>query len=71
MTKNPANTNYQVYIDGTSNMTSTLNAPAFVAKGHYYQLSAEAESSKCVIVDTDGQEIIPNEEADETYLGME
>ena len=71
MTRNPSNTNYQVYIDGTTNMTSTLNAPAFCAKGHYYQLSPEAESSKCTIVDMNGQEITPNQDADDTYLGME
>ena len=49
-TKSPANKNFDTYVDGTSNMTSTLNAPAFVAKGHYYELSPEVESSKCEIV---------------------
>jgi len=35
-TGNPANENYQVLIDGTTNMTSTLLAYGFAAKGHYY-----------------------------------
>jgi len=52
-------------------MTSTLNAPAFCAKGHYYEMSEVVESSKCKIVDSDGKAIEPNAEADDTYLGME
>jgi len=36
MSANPANENYEVYVDGTSNMSSTLGAFGFVAKGHYY-----------------------------------
>jgi len=35
-TANPANENYQVLIDGTTNMTTTLNAYGFAAKGHYF-----------------------------------
>lgn len=54
MTRNPANTNFQVYVDGTTNMTSTLNAPTICTKGHYYMLSDEVNSSRCSIVDTDG-----------------
>ena len=54
MTANPANENYEVYVDGTSNMSSTLGAFGFVAKGHYYQLSPLADDSKPVIVDKNG-----------------
>jgi len=32
----PPNKNFDVRITGTSNMTSTMNAYCFVAKGHYY-----------------------------------
>ena len=35
-TENPANKNYDVKITGTTNMTSTLGAYGFAAKGHYY-----------------------------------
>ena len=71
MTGYEPNVNFDTYIDGTSNMTSTLLAPAFVAKGHYYDLSPVVESSKCEIVDMNDQPIPPNQEADDTYLGME
>lgn len=71
MTRNPDNTNFQTYIDGTTNMTTTLNAPAFCAKGHYYQLSTEVESSKCKIVDKNGDEINTDPDEDDTFLGME
>ena len=43
MTENKENENFNVYVTGTTNMTSTLNAPAFCAKGHYYQLSPVVE----------------------------
>ena len=36
MTANSANEKYYQYIDGTSNMTTALNAYSFIAKGHYY-----------------------------------
>ena len=71
MTKSETNAKFQTYIDGTSNMTSTLLAPAFVAKGHYYDLSEVVESSKCEIVDQDEQPITSNQDADDTYLGLE
>ena len=35
-TANPANANFNVKITGTTNMTSTLGAYGFAAKGHYY-----------------------------------
>lgn len=60
MTKNPANENYQVYVDGTSNMTTTLKAPAFISKGHFYQISPEVADAVPIIVDINGNKIIPN-----------
>ena len=70
-TANPENALYDVKVTGTSNMSSTLGAFGFVAKGHYYQLSEEAADSKPKIVDQDEKEIPPDSEADETYLGVE
>lgn len=70
-TKNPENAKYQVYIDGTTNLTTTLKAPGFVSKGHYYQISTEVTSSVPKIVDINGNLIVPNEDRDDTYLGFE
>jgi hypothetical protein len=36
LTANEANAKYNVKITGTTNMTTSLKAPAFVSKGHYY-----------------------------------
>ena len=36
--KNPDNENYDIYISGTTNLTSTLGANSFVSKGYYYGL---------------------------------
>ena len=70
-TANPANANFNVKITGTTNMTSTLGAYGFAAKGHYYQMSEEAYASKPKIVDKNGQVIPTSEEVDDTYLGVE
>ena len=53
-TANPLNEVFDVRITGTSNMTTTLNAYSFVAKGHYYQLSPEASESRPVLRDQQG-----------------
>lgn len=59
-------------IDGTSNLTTTLNAWGFAAKGHYYQLSEEAKATAApTIVDSNGQAIAPTKDDDDTFLGVE
>jgi hypothetical protein len=50
MTRNPDNAMYYGYIDGTSNLTTTLKAPSFVSKGHFYQISSEVAESVPIIV---------------------
>ena len=62
---------YYGFIDGTSNLTTTTKAPIFVSKGHFYQISDQVLGSVPLIVDSDGNEIIPNENDDDTYLGIE
>ena len=49
MTANPAHENFEVKIIGTTNMTTSLMAYGFAAKGHYYQLSEEAAASKPIL----------------------
>jgi len=70
-TANEANKNYDVRITGTTNMTTSTMAYSFAAKGHYYQMSDAAASSKPLIKNHNGTEILPTEEDDETYLGVE
>lgn len=70
-TANPLNEVYDVRITGTSNMTTTLNAWSFVAKGHYYQLSADAEESKPILRNQQGEILVPNSQEDDTFLGVE
>ena len=35
-TANPANQVYMINVDGTTNLTTTLKAPVFASKGHFY-----------------------------------
>ena len=69
--ENSANQNYNILVSGTTNITSTFNANAFVTKGHYYQLTEDAKESTCQIVDKNGASIKPNQDNDDTYLGVE
>ena len=71
MTANPANSNYDVRVTGTTNMTSSLMAYAFAAKGHYLDLAEAAQDAKPKIVNASGVEIEPNASDDDTYLGIE
>jgi hypothetical protein len=40
-----------VYVDGTTNMTTSNLVNSFVSKGHFYQISPEVASSVPVITD--------------------
>lgn len=71
MTRNPDNTMYYGYIDGTGNLTTTLKAPAFVSKGHFLQISDEVTYSVPNIVNINGSQIIPTSDNDDTFLGIE
>lgn len=55
-TANPVNANYQTKITGTTNMTTTLGAWGFAAKGHYYQISDDPAVQQSIpkITDRDG-----------------
>ena len=52
-------------------MTTALDANAFISRGHYYLLEDDAASSTCLIVDKNNNELSPNAEDDDTYLGIE
>ena len=71
MTANSQNALFDIYVDGTTNLTSTLKAPAFASKGHFYQISPEVMSSVPSIVNRQNQTILPSASVDETYLGVE
>jgi len=71
MTANPANEVFDVYVDGTTNLTTTLKAAAFASKGHFYQISPEVSSSVPKIVNLANVTILPSASVDETYLGVE
>ena len=44
-TANADNENYEITIDGTTNLSSSLKSYAFAMKGHYYGLSPKAADS--------------------------
>ena len=66
-----ANDNYNIKINGTSDLTTILRAPAIATKGHYYGLQDSAISSTPEIVDSSGVPIAPSQADDDTYLGVE
>jgi len=70
-TANPANAIYMINVDGTSNLTTTMRAPMFASKGHFYQISDEVASSVPVIKNPDGSVVTPNSNNDETTFGIE
>jgi hypothetical protein len=71
MTANPSNVVFDVYVDGTSNLTSTLKAPAFASKGHFYQISPEVINSVPHIVNLQNSLILPSASVDQTWVNVE
>ena len=65
------NDSYNINIDGTTNMTTIFNANSFAAKGRYFEMSTEAESSQPRIRGADGAIIQANEDSDNSYVGVE
>jgi len=51
MTKVASNSIYNVYIDGTANITTITNSPAFATLGNFYQISSEVKDSIPLVVD--------------------
>jgi hypothetical protein len=70
-TANSANALYNIYVDGTANITSIVNSPAFTSKGNFYQVSDEAKASIPKIYDQNGNQIVADPDADRTYYGVE
>ena len=66
-----ANSNFNIQINGTSDLTPVLRAPAIATKGHYYGLQDSATSSMPEIVDSSGSLISASQADDDTYLGVE
>lgn len=72
-TANPENTIFFTEINGTSNMSTVLNAPVIASKGHYYQIASGLNEAgvTAVIVDNNNNTITPVPDLDDTYLGIE
>ena len=62
---------FNIKINGTTNMTTIFNANSFAAKGHYHGISSEVQHSQPRITGADGALIFPNEASDDSYVGVE
>ena len=54
---NPSNTNYDILVTGTSNLTYTLRAPAFASQGLFD--GVDAKQSLPEILDSEGRQATP------------
>jgi hypothetical protein len=52
-------------------MTTSLKAYTFAAKGHYYDLAPAAADARPVLYYKNMTEIQPNQDDDDTFLGVE
>ena len=72
MKSDPANQKiYKPFFDGTSTMSTLLQAPVIASKGHYFQLDQEGLKIAAKILDQNGNPFTPNAEDDDTRLGIE
>jgi hypothetical protein len=70
-TSNPANKKYNTVYDGTFNVNSVLQAQSISTKGHFYQTGDALKDKIPDIYDHNATLILPNEDDDETWLGIE
>jgi hypothetical protein len=70
-TYNPANTIYDVRINGTANLATSLMAPVIASKGHFYQMADDLGDTIPPIYDHNQNLIMPDPENDDTFLGIE
>lgn len=70
-TANVDNMKYDTYVSGSTNMTSTLKIPAFISKGHFFQVTEVVDDSIPTIRNSNGDLIVPSSDVDETHIGVE
>jgi hypothetical protein len=71
MTATPVNSHFDIYVTGTTNLTSTLMAPVFASNGHYQGItSVECADSIPIIRNTNGDIIAPSQ-ADVSFFNVE
>ena len=70
-TYNPANTIYDVRINGTANLATSLMAPVIASKGHFYQMADDLGDTIPPIYDHNENLIVPDPENDDPFLGIE
>lgn len=62
---------FNIYVDGTTNLTGTMRAPAFASKGHFLDISPLVSDSIPYIVDAAGSPVLPNAVSDDTTLTVD
>mmetsp|Transcript_22842 Transcript_22842/g.22098 ORF Transcript_22842/g.22098 Transcript_22842/m.22098 type:complete len:141 (-) Transcript_22842:353-775(-) len=67
---NADNVKYYTKINGTANLSSSLGAPIFASKGHYYQIP-ESLGITPIVRNHAGEVIQAEEQPDETFLAVE
>ena len=71
MTANSANAVYNTYIDGTANITTITNSPAFASKGNYFGISAEVNLSLPQIFDQNNNPVVGTADSTSDFIGVE
>jgi hypothetical protein len=70
-TANPVNAKFNTFMNGTTNMYSSMQAPVLASKGHFYQLADGMENVTATILDHNNNVILPDPDRDDIYLGIE
>jgi len=58
-------------VDGTTNLTTTMMAPAFASQGHFYGVNAPPGVLPTIIDSKTGSAITPNQQTDSTTYSVE
>ena len=71
MTSNPENALYNIMINGTTNVTTTYQAPMFVSNGGYLNITNSSEVQMSLPRDANGNFFTTNTSQGESFLFVE
>lgn len=70
--QNPDNEGFDIMIDGTTNLTSTIGACAFATQGRFYGLSTDTTVQSSVpVIKNESGEAVTASATDAAYLSVE
>jgi len=67
----PEYANFNIMVDGTTNLTTVLDAPAFASQGNFYLLSTDPQAQSSLPLDFNGTCPLPDASTGNSFFVIE